>query len=132
MRLQSETELKMATLDAVSNGFDVKVYLHAKAKAMIEKPKARPKKTPEKVEVSDDILNPKLYNALRLWRNEEAKRQGLPAYTVLHQKAIIGIANALPTSSKEMLAIPGVGKKVLERYGVQLLEIVDRFRFQEK
>lgn len=132
LRLQSETELKMATLDAVSNGFDVKVYLQAKAKAMIEKPKARPKKTPEKVEVSDDILNPKLYNALRLWRNEEAKRQGLPAYTVLHQKAIIGIANALPTSSKEMLAIPGVGKKVLERYGVQLLEIVDRFRFQEK
>ena len=44
-------------------------------------------------------------------------RLGLPAYTVLQQKALLGVANTLPTTGKELLAIPGIGKKVAERYG---------------
>lgn len=132
LRLQQEVDLKMAVLDVAQKGFTVKGYLEAKARAMIEKPKARQKKVPEKLEVSSDILHPELYNALRNWRNEEAKQLGLPAYTVLHQKAILGMSNTLPTSSKELLAIPGIGKKVLERYGAQLLEIVDHYRFAQK
>lgn len=130
LRLQQDVELKMAVLEAAAGGFSVKSYLAAKAKAMIEKPKARSRKTEDKVVVGKDILHPELYNALRIWRNEEAKRQGLPAYTILHQKAILGIANTLPTGSKEILAVPGVGKKVLERYGAALLEIVDKYRFK--
>lgn len=132
LRLQQEVELKMAVLDSAATGFEVKAYLQAKAKAMIEKPKARKKRVQDKAEAGSDILNPRLYNALRAWRNEEAKRLGLPVYTVLQQKALLGIANLLPTGSKELMAIPGIGKKVLERYGAQLLEIVDSFRFQQE
>ena len=132
LRLQQEVDLKRGVLDASQDFFSVKGYLEAKARAMIEKPRMRQKKTTEKQEINNDILHPNLYNALRNWRNEEAKRQGLPAYTVLHQKAILGIANTLPSSSKEMLAVPGIGKKVLERYGVQLLEIVDKYRFAQE
>ena len=133
LRLRQEVELKMAVLEAAAGGFEVKSYLAARAKALLEKPEVFLKKpeTP-KVEVSNDILHPKLYNALRSWRSEEAKKQGLPAYTVLHQKAVLGISNTLPTNGKEMLAVPGVGKKVLERYGSVLLEIVDRYRFDFK
>ena len=129
-RLQQEADLKMAVLESVAGGFSVNAYLAARARAMIEKPKARSRKPVDKIASVDDVLHPQLYQALRLWRNEEAKKQGLPAYTVLHQKAILGIANTLPSSSKEMLAIPGVGKKILERYGAVLLEIVDEFRFK--
>lgn len=132
LRLQQEVELKIVTLEAVTDHFLVKDYLQAKAKAMIEKPKIRTKKPAGKTEVSNDILNPKLYNVLRNWRNEEAKRQNLPAYTILHQKALLGIANALPTNSREMLAIPGIGKKVLERYGAQLLDMVDDYRLKKE
>lgn len=129
-RLAQEVEIKMATLDAVKEGFDVKRYLQAKAKAMVEKPKPKAKKTTEKVEVGADILHPKLYNALRLWRKEESLRLNLPAYTILQQKALLGIANTLPTGSRELLAIPGIGKKVIERYGVKLLELVDDYRLK--
>ena len=80
------------------------------------------------MEGGEDVLHPKLYNALRLWRKEEAMRLGLPAYTVLQQKALLGVANTLPTTGKELLAIPGIGKKVAERYGVTLLEMVDHYR----
>lgn len=132
VRLQQEVELKAAILNAVENGFSVKNYLQAKALAVIEKPRMRQKKVTDKVEVSEDILHPRLYSALRNWRNEEAKRQGLPAYAILHQKAILGIANTLPTGSREMLAVPGIGKKVLERYGARLLEIVDCYRLKHE
>ena len=132
-RLRQEVELKMAVLEAVADGFDVRSYLSARARALLEKPEVRRKKVEVvKLQTGDDILHPRLYDALRNWRNEEAKKQGLPAYTVLHQKAILGISNALPTSGREMLAVPGIGKKVLEKYGTVLLEIVDRYRFEQK
>ena len=127
-KLRLEVGVKMETLEAVKEGFEVKAYLMAKAKAILEKPKPRARKTTEKVEVGEDVLHPKLYNALRLWRKEEAMRLGLPAYTVLQQKALLGVANTLPTTGKELLAIPGIGKKVAERYGVTLLEMVDHYR----
>ena len=127
-KLRLEVGVKIETLEAVKEGFEVKAYLMAKAKAVLEKPKPRARKTTEKLEVGEDVLHPKLYNALRLWRKEEAMRLGLPAYTVLQQKALLGVANTLPTTGKELLAIPGIGKKVAERYGAALLEMVDHYR----
>lgn len=128
-RLQSEVDLKTDTLQAVVQGFSVKKYLQAKALSLTEKPKSRQRKKAEKADIGSDILHPKLYQALRLWRKEEAGRLNLPVYTVLHQKALLGVANLLPSDKKELLAIPGIGKKVIERYGAQLLEIVDHYRF---
>lgn len=128
-RLHQEVEVKRATLKACSGVFSVKIYLETKAKAMIEKPKAKAKKQTEKVEVSADILHPILYKTLTAWRKMEADRLHYPAYTILQQKALLGICNMLPTSSKELLAIPGVGKKIIERYGAKLLELVDEYRF---
>lgn len=130
-RLQSEVDLKTDTLQAVVQGFSVKKYLQAKALSLTEKPKSRQKKKAEKADTGSDILHPKLYQALRLWRKEEAGRLNLPVYTVLHQKALLGVANLLPSDRRDLLAIPGIGKKVIERYGAQLLEIVDHYRFTQ-
>lgn len=127
-RLQQEVDLKLQTLNAVMGGFSVKTYLKARAEAMIEKTKSGKKKDTGKTEVGSDVRHPKLYHILREWRKEEAARQNLPVYTIFHQKALLGIANTLPTSGKDLLKIPGIGKRVVERYGIKLLEIVDRYR----
>ena len=129
-RFRGEVNLKV-----IGNGFSVKDYLRAKAKALIDAPKVKIKAKragAEKVEISPDILHSKLYETLRAWRNKEAERLKLPVYTVLQQKALLGISNTLPTNSKELLAVPGVGKKIVERYGAVLLDMVDEFRFQQK
>lgn len=134
--LQQEVEVKLLTLDASSGGFQIKNYLSARAKAMIEQSKRKEKvkkasaANSVKLEISTDIIHPELYQSLRTWRNELASKAGLPAYAILHQKALLGIANTLPTNSKELLAVPGIGKKVIEKYGIQLLEIVDDYRFK--
>ena len=78
--------------------------------------------------MSSDILHPKLYTTLRTWRNKEAERLKLPVYTVLQQKALLGISNLLPTTTKELLAVPGIGKKIVERYGALILSMVDEYR----
>ena len=134
-RFRGEVNLKLETLKVIGNGFSVKDYLRAKAKALIDAPKVKIKAKragTEKVEIAPDILHSKLYETLRAWRNKEAERLKLPVYTVLQQKALLGISNTLPTNSKELLAVPGVGKKIVERYGAVLLDMVDEFRFQQK
>ena len=134
-RFRGEVNLKLETLKVIGTGFSVKDYLRAKAKALIDAPKVKIKAKragAEKVEISPDILHSKLYETLRAWRNKEAERLKLPVYTVLQQKALLGISNTLPTNSKELLAVPGVGKKIVERYGAVLLDMVDEFRFQQK
>lgn len=80
------------------------------------------------VEVPSDILHPGLYKRLTAWRNAEASRLGLPVYTVLRQKAILGIANLLPEDKAALLRIPYFGKKGVEKYGDELLEMVQVYK----
>lgn len=131
--LCQEIETKRLTLSACKEKFCVQAYLSARAQSAIEKPKQKEKSkksssATQKVEVSEDILHPQLYEMLRTWRYRLANEAGLPPYTILQQKALLGVTNTLPTSSKELLAVPGIGKKVIEKYGIQLLEIVDKYR----
>jgi hypothetical protein len=136
-QLLEECRVKVETLKAIQGGFTVKEYLTAKAKARVTPLAASPKARrtavarEEKVEVSPDIQHPALYNALRAWRAAEATALKLPPYTVLQQRALIGISNMQPLSKKELLAIPGIGNKVVERYGERLLEMIDAHRSRQ-
>lgn len=80
------------------------------------------------IEVPSDILHPELYRQLIAWRNAEASRLGLPVYTVIQQKAVLGITNLLPKSKEALLRIPYFGKKGVEKYGDELLDIVRKYR----
>lgn len=80
------------------------------------------------VEVPSDILHPELYKRLVAWRNAEASRLGLPVYTVIQQKAILGITNLLPEDKATLLRIPYFGKKGVEKYGDELLEMVRMYK----
>lgn len=129
-----ELTIKVATLKACQDGFRLIDYLSAKAKANIEesavasKRKSTRKSTEaEKIPVSTDVLHPELYARLKQWRYELAVEKELPPYTILQQKALIGVCNTLPTNSKELLKIPGIGKKIIENYGETLLEIVSSY-----
>lgn len=136
--LKDEFLLKWATLRASRNGFSISAYLSAKAKAQMEPPPATKRKKEraprkEKTEIpeeaySTDVRHPKLYAALKSWRYEQAVKKALPAYTILQQKALIGISNLLPTSNRELLIVPGIGKKVLEMYGEDLLSIINDYK----
>ena len=117
----------------VAGGFSVSSYLKDKALGLlsVEQSGKRKKKsaTQEKIEVdrNSDIRHPKLFHALRKWRAMRAEELGRPVYGVLTQKALIGITNELPISGKELLRMPGFGKKSLEMFGKEILAIVQEY-----
>jgi ATP-dependent DNA helicase RecQ len=69
--------------------------------------------------------NADLLGALRAWRSELARKRGVPAYVVLHDATIDGIAAARPKTPDELREIPGIGDKKLERYGRDLIALVN-------
>lgn len=65
-----------------------------------------------------------LMEALRQWRRDEARRRSVPAYVVLHDRALRAIADLRPGGLDELLEIPGLGPKKTAAYGEDLLRIV--------
>ena len=61
---------------------------------------------------------------LKAWRSEEARRQSVPAYVILHDATLAEIARRRPRDEAELAEIPGIGDKRRERYGAALLELV--------
>jgi ATP-dependent DNA helicase RecQ len=68
--------------------------------------------------------NPALVAALRAWRSDVARRRGVPAYVVLHDSTIDGIAIARPATLDQLRGIAGIGDKKLEHYGAELIAMV--------
>ena len=68
--------------------------------------------------------NSELVDALRAWRLERSRSDGVPAFVVLHDSTIQEIAAAKPASARELSRITGIGPTKLERYGSDILEIV--------
>jgi ATP-dependent DNA helicase RecQ len=72
--------------------------------------------------------HPALVGALRAWRSEVARKRGVPAYVVLHDSTIDGIATSRPTTLMQLRDIPGIGDKKLEHYGDELIALVKTSR----
>ena len=68
--------------------------------------------------------NPALHAALRAWRAQVARQRGVPAYVVLHDSTIDGIAAVRPTTPDQLRGIAGIGDKKLEHYGDDLVTLV--------
>ena len=63
---------------------------------------------------------------LRAWRLERAREDGVPPYVVFHDSVLHHIAEARPSSLGELSQIPGIGPAKLERYGDDVLALVER------
>jgi len=68
--------------------------------------------------------DPALLEALRAWRTAEARRRGVPAYCVLSNRTIEGIAGLRPRDERALLSVRGVGAKVVEQFGEAILGLV--------
>ncbi len=64
-----------------------------------------------------------LLENLRSWRTAEAKEAKVPAYVVFTDVTLQAIAERVPTTEAELLAIAGIGRVKLERYGEAVLEL---------
>jgi len=65
-----------------------------------------------------------LFQALRRKRAEIARAQNMPPYVIFHDRTLIELASARPTSPAQMAKVAGVGEAKLERYGAAFLAVI--------
>ena len=68
-----------------------------------------------------------LFETLRKLRTEIAKVEEVPAYVVFSDAALRQMETDKPTTEQELIAIDGVGKAKLEKYGTQFIEAIKDF-----
>ena len=65
-----------------------------------------------------------LFDALREWRLDKAREQGVPAYVILHDKTLRQLATLRPEDETALADISGLGAAKREHYGEELLELI--------
>ncbi|HEY3480757.1 MAG TPA: ATP-dependent DNA helicase UvrD2 [Streptomyces sp.] len=68
-------------------------------------------------------LDEALYERLRVWRMEQAKELGQPAYCVFTDKTLLAIAEVRPDDEAGLSAIAGVGARKLDKFGADVLAL---------
>ncbi|HJQ29737.1 MAG TPA: HRDC domain-containing protein, partial [Rubrobacter sp.] len=71
-----------------------------------------------------DPADAALFERLRSWRGEQARKQRVPAYVVLHNSHLEEISRRKPRTIHEIGAIKGVGLRRAARYGDELLTLI--------
>lgn len=66
----------------------------------------------------------RLVETLRAWRLTEAKKKRVPAFRILTDKALYGLASMRPRDEEGLLEVPGVGPGLAGKYGATLLALL--------
>lgn len=65
-----------------------------------------------------------LFQALRKWRAEEARKQGMPPYIVASDRVLLAVVEKKPTTLEALREVPGFGPAKTEKYGPALVDVV--------
>ncbi len=126
-RLQEEIEIKLAGVRSCEQGFSPSRYFRVLSKAELDA-KGKKEKTGAPAYSEGDIAHPDLFLTLKQWRSRKAQEEGVAHFQVLHQKSLIQIAVELPDTMTALRRIHGIGKKLAERYGEELVAMVCAYR----
>ena len=74
------------------------------------------------------MLNKDLFNVLRNWRKDKALKEGIKPYIIFSDATLIQISNILPKNKEELLGIRGMGEKKYEKFGEELLDIINNYK----
>lgn len=115
---------KILFFNGLFDGFSAKKLLELRAKSKFlakEKPK-KARKT-----VIDGTANVELFELLRVLRNDIAEKNDLIHYQVFNQKTLYEMCETLPLNKAELLAVNGMGKTRVEKYGTDILKVIKSY-----
>lgn len=99
----SMLELNKKSMDILLNGEKVMLLVHEEQEA----------------------IDKELFNRLKLWRRERASKENIKPYIIFSDSSLIEIANNIPNTIEELLSIRGVGEKKVQKYGEEILRIIN-------
>jgi hypothetical protein len=126
-QVREETAVKLAAVGSCKDGFSPEKYLRSLSAAAIDAGNIRPK-AKTTIYSEEDVGYPELFESLREWRKQKAAEQGIAHYQILHHKTLIQIAVCLPDTISALKKIKGIGKRLAEKYGEELTNMVADYR----
>ena len=126
--LKKETAVKLAAVRSCKPSFSPARYLRALSSAEIDSKPDKERKSRTAEYTFSEVGHPELFHSLKDWRAAQAGEAGVPLYRVLHQSVLIQIAATLPDSPSALMNIRGIGKRLFEKYGKELLTLVSSYR----
>ena len=119
--LRPESPLELVIADGLAEPFGRGAEQPRQAKRV--KPGARKTAAPDATQPLATSASQTLAARLREWRSAEAKRLGLPAFMVMHDRALEAVALARPANPAQLLMVKGMGPAKAERFGEAILKV---------
>lgn len=70
--------------------------------------------------------NAQIYEALKKYRLETAKKENIKAYWIFTNEELNSLIEKMPKTKEELLKIKGFGQKKVEKYGDEILSILNK------
>ena len=96
----------------------------AKKQELVKKEKKVKKSAKGRKGKSYTEIDQELFELLRNLRTEIAKEEKVPPYIVFSDKTLAELCYAKPETEEAMLAVSGVGKFKLDKYGERFMEVI--------
>lgn len=71
-------------------------------------------------------INKELFERLKVWRRIKANKENVKPYIIFSDSSLIEIVNILPKNLEELKEIRGVGEKKLEKYGEEIIDVINK------
>jgi len=65
-----------------------------------------------------------LFAALKELRRDLAAQEGMPAYRVFTNQALLALTMRRPETASDLVIVPGIGKKTADRFGEEILAVI--------
>jgi superfamily II DNA helicase RecQ len=123
LQLRSSSQVDLLIPDGMVEAFRGRDSNAPQKKQAKGSPKAASGTSPgfESMELSGNAEA--LATRFKQWRAAEAKRLGVPAYVVMHDRTLRAVAQTRPRNRKELLEIDGMGPLKVEKFGEAILAL---------
>ena len=76
-------------------------------------------------DVEEQVLDKELFQSFKSWRKEKSYKERIKPYIIFSDSTLIELSNKQPKNKEELMAIRGMGEKKFERYGEEVLALIN-------
>jgi len=126
--LEDKLAIKTKLLEALSGNFSTENYLKLRAKSILEVSEVKVVKR----KIATSTVHEELFEDLRLFRLSVSNSENIPPFQIFTQQSLYEMCELLPSTTKQLKKIHGMGKVRVEKYGEEIIEIINDYTIKNK
>jgi ATP-dependent DNA helicase RecQ len=120
-----QVRVNAETLEEMERSMDLALKMITKKIDKLNSGKDDEKKANIEIKLSPE--DERLFKILKSFRFRLSEEEDVPAYIIFHDSVLKYIAKQRPKTKEELLQISGIGNKKYDKYGEDILKIVNKF-----